>query len=102
MRHESFRDAAFVDLCRDHGVAIVLADHDEFPAIPDLTADFVYARLQRSREEEPAGYSPAELDQWAKTARGWADDGRDLFLFFISGAKVRAPAAAEALIARLK
>jgi uncharacterized protein YecE (DUF72 family) len=101
VRHESFRDPAFVDLARNHGAAIVYADHAEYPAIPDITADFVYARLQQSREEEPTGYSAAEIDRWADTARGWAEGGRDVYIFFISGAKVRAPAAAEALIARL-
>ena len=42
------------------------------------------------------------LDAWAEVARGWsAGGGRDVFVFFISGAKVRAPAAAMALIERI-
>jgi len=36
----------------------------------------------------------------AKQARGWAERG-DVFAYFISGAKVRNPAAAQALIAKL-
>ncbi|ARS28805.1 DUF72 domain-containing protein [Sphingomonas sp. KC8] len=100
VRHPSFVDPAFVDLARDHGVAIVFADHAEYPAIPDHTADFTYARLQQSREDEPTGYSPAELDQWAALAGNWVAAG-DAFIFFISGGKARNPAAAEALIARV-
>jgi uncharacterized protein YecE (DUF72 family) len=65
-------------------------------------AGFAYARLKGMREEEPDGYSPAELDRWAQLARGWAESGREVFLFMINGAKVRAPAAAQALLARLQ
>jgi uncharacterized protein YecE (DUF72 family) len=118
-RHESFRDARFVEMARKAGVAIVFADADDYPCIADVSGDLVYARLQRSREEEAAGYSDADLDRWAEVARGWARGEspaglpyaaetpapvvpRDTYIFVISGAKVRAPAAAQALIARLK
>ena len=65
------------------------------------TTDFVYLRLRRCAEDEPTGYPPAALDEWAAKAREWAAEGRDVFLYFINGAKVRAPAAAQALIQRL-
>ena len=100
-RHESFRDPAFIELARKAGAAIVFADSATYPSIGELTADFVYARLQNAREEIETGYDAAELDQWADVARGWAGGGRDAFIFMINGAKVRAPAAAQALIARL-
>jgi uncharacterized protein YecE (DUF72 family) len=117
-RHESFRCREFVAAAQAAGVAIVVADSDEHPQIADLTADFVYARLQRTREDEPTGYAAGELDRWAGVIRGWstgtspkglsyvADAApparpRDVFAFVISGAKVRNPAAAEALIARI-
>jgi uncharacterized protein YecE (DUF72 family) len=116
-RHESFRDPAFVAMARAAGVAIVFAEAEEFPCIADLSGDLAYARLQRSREGEAAGYPAAELDQWAKVAKAWARGespagfpyvaepppprARDVYVFFISGAKLRNPAAAEALIGRL-
>src|SRR5690606_29122731 len=71
-RHESFRSRAFVAMARASDVAIVIADHETYPQIADPTSDFVYARLMRAREAEPAGYAPAELDRWADTARAWA------------------------------
>ena len=37
-RHESFRDEAFYSLCRDHNVAVVYDDDDEFPCIDADTA----------------------------------------------------------------
>jgi uncharacterized protein YecE (DUF72 family) len=117
VRHDSFHVPEFVDLCRSAGVAIVYADSPDYPAIADVTGDFVYARLENTVEDEPTGYSPAALDRWAGVAKAWAAGEspdelpyfgdpapkrpRDTFIFMISGAKVRAPAAAQALIARV-
>jgi uncharacterized protein YecE (DUF72 family) len=101
LRHESFKDKKFYDLARRYNAAIVFADDDEFPAIDEATADFTYARLMRTKEEIATGYAPRDLDKWAKQAHAWAKRG-EVFVYFISGAKVRAPAAAKALIERLK
>ena len=100
-RHESFRDERFFELCRERNVAIVLEDSDDYPTIEADTADFAYARLQRMSEDVPTGYDDASLDRFAKMARGWASAGRDAYIFMINGAKVRAPAAAQALLERL-
>jgi uncharacterized protein YecE (DUF72 family) len=100
-RHESFRDESFFDLCRAHDVAVVFGDDDEFPCIEADTASFAYARLQRMREEIADGYDEASLDAFAKRAKGWRKAGKDGYLFMINGAKLRAPAAAQALAQRL-
>jgi len=100
VRHPSFKDERFTDLASKHNVAIVFADDDEFPAIDEKTADFTYARLMRTEESVKTGYKPAALESWSKRAKNWAKSG-DAFVYFISGAKLRAPAAAEALIARV-
>jgi uncharacterized protein YecE (DUF72 family) len=100
VRHASFRDPRFIDLARRHDAAIVFADDDSFPAIDEPTADFTYARLQRTQDSVRTGYKPAELDRWAKQVKDWAKRG-DVFTYFIAGAKVRNPAAAEALVERV-
>ncbi len=100
-RHESFRDERFIDLAREHDVAIVFDDDDEFPCIDADTAGFRYARLQRMSEEVRTGYDDTSLDGFAEKARSWSADGRDSYIFFINGAKLRAPAAAQALQQRL-
>jgi uncharacterized protein YecE (DUF72 family) len=119
VRHESFVTPALVALLRRHGVAPALVDSDTHPPFHDVTADFVYARLRRTVASEPEGYPAAALDAWAARFRAWAKGGapadappvqpqpkgtkrpRDCFVYFISGAKERAPAAAIALLQRL-
>jgi uncharacterized protein YecE (DUF72 family) len=81
-------------------VAIVQADHADYPLIPERTADFTYARLMRAETDIATGYSQSALDEWAEQARAWARDG-DAYIFMINGAKERAPAAAMGLIRRL-
>jgi uncharacterized protein YecE (DUF72 family) len=103
VRHRSFVSPAFTDLLRRHRVAVALVDDDNHPAFDDLTADFVYARLRRCKEEEPTGYPPQELENWAERFRRQsAEQASDCFVYFINGAKVRAPAAAQALLANLR
>lgn len=119
VRHESFATPAFVELMREHSAAIVLVDSEKHPMISDVTAGFVYARLQRTSEDIETGYAADALDAWAERARSWAEGGapgdlptltkaergkdkRDVYIYMIAGAKARAPAAAMALIERLK
>jgi uncharacterized protein YecE (DUF72 family) len=119
VRHASFKSPDFVALARAHGVAIVIAGDSDDPQIADLSADFVYARIMGTSEAEPLGYTKSALDQWAERARTWSAGGapddlssvaktpggksrRDVFIYVISGFKARNPAAAMALIERVK
>ncbi|WP_082779119.1 DUF72 domain-containing protein [Burkholderia sp. PAMC 28687] len=119
VRHESFRDEAFVALARKYGVAIVMSGDSDYPQIADVTAPFVYARIMGTTEGEAQGYDSAALDLWTKRARDWAqgatpkglesvakaapkDTPRDVYLYVISGFKAHNPAAAMALLERLK
>ena len=100
-RHESFGHDAFFSLCRDHDIAVVLADSDTAPAIAADTASFTYMRLKRMSEDVPTGYDDEAFARFAGEARKTVASGRDAFIFMINGAKVRAPAAALALQQRL-
>jgi uncharacterized protein YecE (DUF72 family) len=119
VRHPTFASPGFIDLLRRYGVALAFVDDKDRPAIQDLSTDFVYARLRRTQADEPTGYPRAALDAWAERFRAWAGGGepedaarchpdrakpaeaRDCFVYFINGAKIRAPAAAVAFIDRL-
>jgi uncharacterized protein YecE (DUF72 family) len=119
VRDASFLDVAFIDLARKHSVALALVDSDKHAPIADVTAEFVYARLQRTSDKVKTGYRRPELELWARRAQAWGNGGmpddlptvagkspvkmqRDVFIYMISGAKARAPAAAMALIEQLK
>ena len=118
VRHDSFHTPDFVALVREHGVAVAIAAESAYPQIADATAPFVYARIMGTKETAELGYSDAALDLWAARAKAWASgaaadgldcveprraDGkaRDVFIYVISGHKVRNPAAAMALLRRL-
>lgn len=100
VRHDSFDDPVFLALARNAGAAVVLADHPEYPAIRGHDAGFSYMRLMRAQEEEPTGYAEEEIAGWAEKMRDQANQG-DVYAFFIAGAKLRNPAAAQALIGKL-
>jgi uncharacterized protein YecE (DUF72 family) len=100
VRHQSFSSPSFADLLRRHRVAVALVDDDNYPAFDEVTGDFLYARLRRCAEQEETGYSADALDGWTDRFRKHAAQ-RDCFVYFINGAKVRAPAAAQALLQRL-
>ena len=100
VRHQSFADPAFVKLMEKHGAAIAQVEDEKHPAFEAVTADFVYARLRRCTEDEPTGYSPQALAAIHQRFEDHAKAGRDCFVYFINGAKIRAPAA-MALIERL-
>ena len=119
VRDPGFRCEAYVNLARGHRVTTVFTDSPKYPSFADVTGDFVYARLMRSEATVATGYAADTLDAWARRTHEWANGkvpadlpmvaqpekargGRDVFIFFINGAKEHAPAAAMALLERLK
>ncbi|HEY6981046.1 DUF72 domain-containing protein [Reyranella sp.] len=118
IRHESFRDPAFIALLRKHGIALVCADTVDWPLLMDITADFVYVRLHGSTELYKSAYSRPALERWAARVAAWRDgesmtDGhficarkpkrrpRDVFLYFDNTDKLQAPRDALSLMRRL-
>ncbi len=119
VRHASFCVPEFIALLRSFSIPVVFAEHDKYPGIADAIGDFVYARLQKGEDTIPTAYPAKALDAWAKRAEIWAKGGtpsdlqladpdkkakaaaRDVFMYFIHEGKVRAPAAAMALIERV-
>lgn len=118
VRHESFKSPQYLALARRYRAATVFTDSDDYPSFADLSGDFVYARLMRTEAAQPEGCAAEVFAPLAACARAWRDGGepdglprveaaqpagppRDVFLYFISGAKEKAPAAAMALIREL-
>jgi len=118
VRHPSYENAEFIELLREHDVALVCADTaGKWPMLDDISSDFVYARLHGAEELYVSGYDDEALDRWAGKVRTWQQGGtptdgrtmapparrkkRDVFVYFDNDVKVRAPYDAEALAARL-
>lgn len=109
VRHESFRDPRFLALLRQAGVALVVSDAPAWPRFEEITADFLYLRLHGAKELYSSGYEGEALDLWASRIARWAAAGppvqnrgsRNVWVYFDNDAKVRAPADARALAARL-
>lgn len=118
VRHDSFRCPEYLALARRHGAATVFTESDDYPRMADLTGAFVYTRVMRTQADQPEGCTAQTLDALAACAQCWRSGGepqglprvdaplpaqapRDVFMFFISGAKEKAPAAAMALRRRL-
>jgi uncharacterized protein YecE (DUF72 family) len=100
VRSQTFQTPAAYALAARHGVAIVYAAGEDVPEIDQPTAGFRYARLMTTRDDLESGIPGPELAGFARRIRAWAKRG-DVFAYFIAGAKVRNPAAAQALIRKL-
>jgi uncharacterized protein YecE (DUF72 family) len=120
VRHESFLVPAFVDLLREHDMAIVVSDNPGiYPVVEELTTDFVYLRLHGAERMYYGSYDDATLDDWAARIRAWQQGGepetparitdrppparraRDVYLYFDNDEKTKAPFDARRLMDRL-
>jgi uncharacterized protein YecE (DUF72 family) len=100
VRHASFDCEELVELASEQQVAVVEAGDAKYPRIQAKSAPYSYLRIMGSQAKTPKGYTPAALARWREHAQDLARGG-DVFLYFISGAKVRNPQAARAFIASL-
>lgn len=100
VRHDSFATEAYLDLLHRYSATTVYTDSLRFPALPHARCDWAYLRLMRSEADCATGYPLAALQPWAEGARRWVaqSDRHEAFVFFINGAKERAPAAAKKFI----
>ena len=92
IRHASFENENFVNLLRNHHVALVVADTaGKWPLMEELTSDFMYARLHGDSELYVSGYTKEALRHWKAKVHSWTSTGRDVFVYFDNDTKVRAP-----------
>jgi uncharacterized protein YecE (DUF72 family) len=119
VRHTSFCVSDFIRLLRQFETPVVFSEHETYPAIADVAGDFLYLRLQKGDDTIATGYPENAIADWAARIRAWSTGEapsdlpcveatpskiklRDVFVYFIHEGKVRAPAAAIALIEKLK
>ena len=120
VRNPTFCVPEFIALLRSFSIPVVFAEHAVYPAIADVTGDFVYARLQKGSDDEETCYPAKALTGWVSRAKTWAEGGvpkdlpivdadrpakkkaRDVFVYFITEGKVRAPAGAMAFMKKVE
>jgi uncharacterized protein YecE (DUF72 family) len=102
-RHPSFASEEYLDLLARHGCTTVYTDSDKYASIPHARSELAYLRLMRSDAACPTGYPPEQIARWVSGAREWTAMGErhEAFVFFINGAKERAPAAAQEFLRQL-
>ena len=121
IRNDSFLNSGFVDLLREHNVALVIAETARrWPMTQDITSDFVYMRLHGDKELYKSGYSDRALSRWAQRIECWhrgsepkgalkisrkrppSKRPRDIYCFFDNtDVKLRAPFDAQTLARKL-
>ncbi|MGE3274127.1 MAG: DUF72 domain-containing protein [Vicinamibacterales bacterium] len=115
VRHESFFTESFVRLARRFGVAIITSDAAGWPAVEEVTADFVYIRLHGHEQTYASKYDGDALAWWADRIRRWREGRepadarritdlkpprrahRDVYVYFDNDIDAHAPADAIAL-----
>jgi uncharacterized protein YecE (DUF72 family) len=104
VRHPSFACEEYLELLARNGCTTVYTDSDKFPSIPHARSELAYLRLMRSESDCATGYRPDDIAAWVKGAQEWvaADPRSEAFVFFISAAKERNPAAAMEFLSQLR
>jgi len=87
LRHRSWFVPEVAAALRDAGVAACMSDAPDFPMCRELTTDFVYVRLHGHTRKYASSYSATALRRWAAEVQAWADEGRDVFVFFDNDAE---------------
>jgi uncharacterized protein YecE (DUF72 family) len=119
IRNESFRHPDFIQLLREHKVALVVADTaGRWPQLEDITADFIYMRLHGDTELYNSGYSDAALERWYQRMYRWSQgsqpddpklvsdkapptrDNRDIYCYFDNTDKLWAPQDARKILTK--
>ena len=101
-RHPSWFDDAVAACLRAHRIALCQSDAADWPLWDAVSTDLVYVRLHGHEQTYASSYSEAELRVWARKARRWMGEGRDVHLYFDNDAYGDAPRNAARLIALVR
>jgi uncharacterized protein YecE (DUF72 family) len=86
-RHASWFTPEVSTILEGAGIAVALGDAPDFPMWRHVTTDLVYARLHGHTRKYASSYSHASLLRWAKDAKRWAAQGRDVYVYFDNDAE---------------
>ena len=104
VRHDSYATGDFARLCREYGIALVVADTaGRFTWVDEVTSELVYVRLHGDQELYASRYTAEGIEWWAGRVANWADASgvQEVYVFFDNDAHGYAPQNARELAERL-
>ena len=100
-RNESWIVQDVLDMCRDNGVSLCMADWPKFIDDLPVTADFVYIRRHGEAGRYDTCYSNADLKRDAQRIEKYIGAGKDVFIYFNNDVLGYAPQNANELMEML-
>ena len=101
-RDPSWHGPEILTLLKARNIAFCQFDLAGQHTPPVVSADFVYVRLHGPARAYAGSYSRGSLLRWAKHAREWAAQGRDVYVFFDNDKEGRAVKDAKRLLRLLE
>ncbi len=81
-RHLSWFCPEVYSILRKHNFSLCLAHSSRWPMVEIAAADFVYLRFHGGAVLYGSNYSEKELKEWAVKAKGFLEEGKDIYAYF--------------------
>jgi uncharacterized protein YecE (DUF72 family) len=86
-RNSSWLEEETFHLLTRHNAALCFADWPELNVTEPVTADFIYLRRHGPTSLYRSGYSPQEIRRDAGKIKKWAEEGKDIYIYFNNDAE---------------
>jgi uncharacterized protein YecE (DUF72 family) len=81
-RNETWYTSEVYEILRKHNAAFCIYELAHHITPMEVTADFVYVRLHGPGEKYQGNYSLRDISKWAKRGKEWAQEGKDVYVYF--------------------
>ena len=86
-RNSSWLEEETFHLLTRHNAALCFADWPELNVTEPVTADFIYLRRHGPTSLYSSGYSSREIKKDAGKIKKWAEEGKDIYVYFNNDAE---------------
>ena len=81
-RNTTWYNDRVYEVLNKYNIAFCIYEIDKHLSPINVTADFVYVRLHGPEGKYAGSYSDQTLTEWAKRCDQWAQDGKEVFVYF--------------------
>lgn len=81
-RHTSWFDSEVAKLLQDYNCGNCISDAADWPMWDQVTSDIAYLRLHGNTKTYVSSYTEKELQNWAKQAQIWLQEGKSVHVYF--------------------